>query len=395
MIIRVIFTFIILFAAIMLGLQLKSDPGYVLISYHHWTIESSLWVSLTALIIVFVLTYILLAICRCVIRIPVASRRWINKYRMHKAQAKTRQGLIEFSEGHWQKAKTHLIQALPAAETPLLNYLAAARAAQEMGDSQSRDNYLREAQQALPEAKMAVGLTQAELQIENQQWEQALATLQHLQQLTPQQPHVLKLLMQLYQKTGAWAALISLLPALKQQKIVSKSTFESVQHTIYLQRVLELIKQQASSELEILIRELPKPLVYDHKITYAYVKFLLEKNNFISAEKILRTFLKKQFDEQLVELYGQLPYNIMNQKFIETLLKSNPYSGALLLCLGRLCKAQNLWGKAKSYLESSIQYGASVNTFIELGQLLEQLNDQNGACSVYRQGLLHYVAHDK
>ncbi len=114
-----------------------------------------------------------------------AFKQW-NAHRLtQNAQAITRKGLIEYSEGYWQKAQNHLMQALPNADTPLLNYLTAARAAQKMGDSTLRDHYLREAQQSMPEAKIAVELTQAQLQLANNQWEQALATLRHLHDLAP------------------------------------------------------------------------------------------------------------------------------------------------------------------------------------------------------------------
>lgn len=116
------------------------------------------------------------------------------------------------------KSKNHLIQALPNSDTPLLNYLTAARAAQNMGDNQLRDNFLREAQQSMPEAKIAVELTQAELQLSNHQWEQALATLKHLHAIAPRHPYVLMLMMRLYQEVKDWPQLIALLPNLKSIK---------------------------------------------------------------------------------------------------------------------------------------------------------------------------------
>lgn len=147
---------------------------------------------------------------------PGMVNKWHSRRLAQKAQATTRKGLIEYSEGYWQKAKNHLIQALPNTDTPLLNYLTAARAAQKMGDSKLRDHYLREAQQSMPEAKIAVELTQAQLQLANHQWEQALATLKHLQDLAPRHPYVLKLLMNLYEEIKDWQQLIALLPDLKR-----------------------------------------------------------------------------------------------------------------------------------------------------------------------------------
>ena len=214
--IRVILLFLLLLTSVWVGVYLKHDPGYVLIAFHHWTIETTLCITLIGLILIFFILHTFLLLLHWTIHIPLGFHNWLTKRRIQKAQATTRRGLIEFSEGHWLEARKHLIKALPDTETPLLNYLTAARAAQETGDNKLRDDYLREAQQSMPEAKIAVELTQAQLQLANHQWEQALATLRHLQDLSPQHPYVLKLLMHLYEEVKDWPQLISLLPALKR-----------------------------------------------------------------------------------------------------------------------------------------------------------------------------------
>ena len=70
------------------------------------------------------------------------------------------------------------------------------------------------------------------------------------------------------------------------------------------------------------------------------------------------------------------------------MLKANPHSSPLFLCLGRLCKNQSLWGKANGYFEQSIEFGATPTAYMELGKLREQLSDQQGACAAFYQGLL-------
>ncbi|WBV63405.1 hypothetical protein PGH43_00370 [Legionella pneumophila 130b] len=131
--IRVLFAFIILLLSVFLGIQLNKDPGYVLIAINNWTIETTLWVSVFGLFFLFFLIYGLVQFCNKITRMPGMVNKWHSRRLAQKAQATTRKGLIEYSEGYWQKAKNHLIQALPNTDTPLLNYLTAARAAQKMG----------------------------------------------------------------------------------------------------------------------------------------------------------------------------------------------------------------------------------------------------------------------
>lgn len=385
--IRVLCIFLILLASVLLGVQLHKDPGYVLIGVNHWTIETTLWVALFALLLLFIVIHVAIQLVHQLARTPSTIHQWNARRLAQKAQAITRKGLIEYSEGYWDKAKNHLIQALPNTDTPLLNYLTAARAAQKMGDSQLRDHYLREAQQSMPEAKIAVELTQAQLQLANHQWEQALATLRHLQDLAPRHPYVLKLLMKLYEQVRDWPQLIALLPDLKKHHVVTPHEFQTLQLNTYLQAMIDLEKQNQHESVSALFLQLPKNISSNHEIIINYVSFLLNIPNYTVAEDLLRRALRKEFNPKLIELYSVLPGNEQQLAFTESLLKKNPHSASLFLCLGRQSAAQHLWGKAKEYLEQSIELNPTPNAYNELGKLHERLNDPIKACDNYKQGL--------
>jgi HemY protein len=47
-----------------------------------------------------------------------------------------------------------------------------------------------------------------------------------------------------------------------------------------------------------------------------------------------------------------------------------------------------LWGKAKSYLETSLKLTPFTETYAEYGKLMEQLGDQRAAMQSYREGIL-------
>lgn len=385
---KALIIFTVLIAAVGLGLEIRHDAGYLLITINHWTIEMTLWIALLVFILVFFLMHTGLLLLYKIKNIPSSVHHWQNKRRVQKAQSKTKQGLIEFSEGYWSLAKKHLINALPNADTPLLNYLTAARAAQEMGDSQLRDAYLREAQQSMPDAKIAVELTQAQLQLANQQWEQALATLRHLQDLAPKHPYVLKLLMQLYQEVKDWPALINLLPELKKFNVVSGPELKKLQQHSYRQAIFELAQSDQTQALTHRMAALPKELTNDPEIIAEYSRFLIKNKEETQAERILRRGLQKQYNPNLMTLYGQItPTDSKPLTFAESFIKKQPYSVELYLCLGRLSFATHLWGKAQKYLEKSLSIAKTPEAYAQLGYLLEQLNDHSGACLAYQQGL--------
>lgn len=321
---RLLFAFIILMGAVALGIQLNKDPGYVLIAINHWTVETTVWVAAFSLIILFIALYFILRLLQKISRTPRTLTQWHSKRLSQKAQAITRKGLIEYSEGYWLKAKNHLIQALPNTDTPLLNYLTAARAAQKMGDNQLRDDYLREAQQSMPEAKIAVELTQAELQLANHQWEQALATLKHLHDIAPRHPYVLKLIMQLYQEVKDWPQLISILPDLKKYQVVPPQEFELLQHNAYLQRFIDLIKQNQTKAITTFFQSLPKALADEPNIIAEYARFLIKNADYPVANDLLRRALRKNPNPQLIGLYSLLPADEKQLTFAEGLLKKIP-----------------------------------------------------------------------
>lgn len=385
--IRIFFVFALLLASVLLGIQLSKDPGYLLITMNGWSLETTVWVALGALLILFFFIHTLLIVVHRLSHLPQSFADWRAGKRAYKAQTTTNQGLIEFSEGYWSSAKKHLIQALPNTEMPLLNYLTAARAAQEMGDHKLRDDYLRQAQQSMPDAQIAVELTQAQLQLANQQWEQALATLRHLQILAPHHPYVLKLLSQLYQEVRDWPQLIALLPELKRKQILTGTAFELLRHKSYLQAMKDLVRLSQTEALTELFRKLPKKLKDDPRIIACYCEFLIRRKEYTEAESILRNALRQHLHENLGYLYGEFYLNDKQMAFAESLEKKYPSSSVLALTMGRLCLAAELWGKARMYFEKSIALKPSAIAYTEIGKLMEKMGDQEAACAAYRKGL--------
>lgn len=386
--VRLIFFLLIILAAAWMGITLQKDPGYLLITINKWTLETTLSVAIITLLIFTYLFHLLLIFLQKIFVMPQNIKNWKEKRKIQNAQAKTRQGLIEFSEGYWKDAKNHLIKALPNTDTPLLNYLTAARAAQELGDNKLRDDYLRQAQQSMPEAKIAVELTQAQLQIANKQWEQALATLKHLQDLNPKHPYVLKLLMNLYEEVRDWKTLLELLPELKRNNVITSEEYKKLEKRAYIHNLQELIKHKQNIAVQTLINKIPRELKHDHDLIVIYAKYLIEQQEYETAEQVLRKEIKHQFDEKLINLYGQIKDNKANLKFIENLSKTHAHSAYLYLTLACICKDASLWGKAKTYLEESIKVKPTKEAYRELGLLLEKLNDEAGAKQAFKDGLL-------
>jgi HemY protein len=376
-----------------------SDYGYVLITSGEWTLESSLSHATIVAVLLFTVLYFLVRGLRRIWRLPTLVRDFMQRRKHERARRNITRGLIELTEGHWHKAELVLTRDIANADTPLLNYLLAARAAQQQDADDRRDRYLRLAHETTPKADIAIGLTQAELQMAHAQTEQALATLTHLRQLAPKHPYLLKLLSMLYVQLNEWNKLAELLPEIRKRGVIQGRKLQELERTTYSQFLRFVSRSQSVYTLEEQWKNLPRQLRADVEIFRVYIDCLLQTKQSAAAERQLRGFLGKQWDENLVLMYSRIettqPKKLLDHA--ETWLKDHGRSPKLLLTLGRLCSRLQLWGKARVYFETSLAVQPTIEAYSELAELLESLGERDSAHECFRKGLALAISrsHDR
>ncbi|MCU7850592.1 MAG: heme biosynthesis protein HemY [Candidatus Thiodiazotropha sp. (ex Monitilora ramsayi)] len=379
--------FLALLAAVVVTLWVKQDNGYVLIGYGQWTIEGSLALFTLAVMALFLVLHVAIRMLSRLWRMPERVAEWRQKRRNQRARRSLTRGLVELAEGRWKVAERHLTRHAEQSETPLLNYLAAARAAQLQDEHGRRDDYLHLAHESMPSADVAVGLTQAELQLAHQQYEQALATLMHVRALSPKHSYVLKLLKKLYENLGEWQNLEEILPDLKRRHVIGDKEFQSLEHKVCQERL-----KQESGNVDTLVQywqTMPKVLRQADEMLIDYCRMLMKLNAGGRAEPLIAAALQKKWHTELVMLYGQIELNDPSRQLAvaEGWLKQNPEDPTLLFTLARLSLQNKLWGKARSYLEASISIEPTPESYQQLGLLLDRLGEQEEAMGCFRAGL--------
>ena len=201
---------------------LLADPGYVVINFRGWIVEMTVPVLAGLMATVFVLAWLILK----VLRAPRQLGQAAGRMRSGRAGQKLTLGMIEIAEGNLARGEKMLARAAGVSEAPLLNYLQAARAAHLMGQGDRRDNWLKQAYEKMPEAANAVLLTQAEFQLDQKQYESALATLRRIEQDSPNHSHALTLLARIYYQLEDWRHLSELLPRLRKVANLDNQTLE-------------------------------------------------------------------------------------------------------------------------------------------------------------------------
>jgi HemY protein len=384
---RLFIALVVLIAAIVVALVVMQDPGYLLLTYGQWTVETSLALAVLLLLLGFFALYYLIRFLTGMRNLPGRMRAWRAGRQALRARSAMTRGLIHLAEGHWEKAEKLLLKARHS-ETPLLNYLAAARAAQQLGAHERRDQYLKLAHQSMPDADVAVGLTQAELQIAHHQMEQALATLTHLRTLAPRHGYVLKLLMHLYRELRDWDRLHELLPELRKRGVAGNAELDELEVQVHAALLERQARERDLTALQLVWNRMPRRFRETPPLLREYAMHLMLLNANATVEPLLREAIRNGWQDDLVYLYGQLhgPDPDRQLAAAEAWLKSRPDDPVLLLSLGRLARRNHLWGKARSYLEASIGSAPAPETYHELGGLLEQMKDKDAALTCYRQG---------
>ncbi|MCV3284975.1 heme biosynthesis HemY N-terminal domain-containing protein [Aeromonas veronii] len=381
--IRIIILVAVMVAGLIFGPQASGNKGYVLIALGNYTIESSV----TSAVILAVLFYGALLIVEWLLGRVFGLRRktlgWYGSRRRRKANQQTVAATLAMAEGHYSQAEKLLIKGASNSDTPLLNYLSAAKAAQARGDDARRDQYLQKAQEENPKAELALTLTQTQLQIEQGQYDTALAMLESVYALNPRHPMVLDQLRQVHLARQDWSALCDLIPTLhKVGKLTPK------QEEDLLQQAWSGRLQQAAGSLETLKavwQDLPRKLRLEPELLACYGDLLRQLGADGEAATLWQEALRKQ---PMPQLLARLPkLKLDSYQPLLALLQKQQGQPEVDTALAQLYLLAGQLDDAQKLLEQEVERAPSAAAYHALGQLMDKRRLTNKANEYYRQAL--------
>jgi HemY protein len=361
---------------------LAGDAGYVIINFRGHIFEMSVPVLLGLVILLGCTVWL----AWLLITAPRKLGEAAGRMRAGRAGQKLTAGMIQIAEGNFARGEKLLARAASGSDAPLFNYLQAARAAHLQGQDERRDEWLKLAYEQTPEAANAVLLTQAELQLDREQYEQALATLRRLDDNSKDHSYAIALLGRLYYRLEDWANLAEILPRLKKHGRIDQETIDRWTVRVYVEKL------SSASDGEAVVAEwaaIAKKFKSDESLLTAYYSALIRTDMHQKAEKDLVSALKQEWRPNLVNLYGLVegPDASKQLKRAETWLSERPDDAELLLTTARLCLRNELWGKARSYLETVLAVRPTPDAYQVYGRLLNQLGEGDAAADAYKAGL--------
>ena len=381
--IRLIVLVAVMIAGLMFGPEASGNKGYVLIALGNYTVESSV----TSAVILAVLFYGALLVIEWLLGRVFGLRRktlgWYGSRRRRKANQQTVAATLAMAEGHYSQAEKLMLKGASNSDTPLLNYLSAAKAAQARGDDVRRDQYLQKAQEENPKAELALTLTQTQLQIEQGQYDTALTMLESVYALNPRHPMVLDQLRQVHLAREDWAALIDLIPALHKVGKLTPKQEEDLLHRAWTGRL-----KAASDALETLRpvwQDLPRKLRQDPDLLAAYGDRLRELGADSEAAELWLDALRKQVSPQLLARLPKL--KLESYQPVLTLLQKIQDQPGVEAALAQIYLLAGQLDQAQRLLEQEVAKTPSAAIYHALGQVMDKRRLTNKANEYYRQAL--------
>jgi len=355
------------------------DRGYVLVNFRGYVVE----MSVPGLVLMLVALYLAVRGIVALARLPRSLQTNVAQRRARRGGESVGRGLMHLIEGDFARAERLLTRS---SDAPSAGYLLAARAAQSQGATARRDEWLKLAYDASPESRPAVLLAQAELELDAGDPDAAQATLERLEELKPDHPGAVGLLARVYRARDDAPALAALLPRLGRAHMAASERDALAADALRMELASPDLRD---ARLDEIWRGLAKDLRASPALIALRARALDRLGRGNEAERELRAALKNDWHRDLVLAYGEVhgADGTKQLKQAEAWLKTYAEDPALLLTAARLCIQGELWGKARSYLESSIALAPAPEAYALYGQLLAKLGDGERAAVAFRSGL--------
>ena len=251
-----------------------------------------------------------------------------------------------------------------------------------MRELDRRDQWLARAESHDAETRQARLAVQASLLLDDRRYDEALDVLGELSRSGPKRIATQRMLMKAHQRLGHWDEVRRLATAMGKRGVLAEVAATQLRITAQI----EALRQQGRDAAALTECWQHTEDKLNARVARTAAQLFIALGDCRRAHEILEAALEAEWNEQLILVYDEcLGADVLAQiERAEKWLKSRPRDRALLLTLGRLCLAQELWGKAQSYLEASLSEEPSRSAHIALAQLFDHIGKSEDAGRHYR-----------
>ncbi len=366
-------------AAVAFAITGRVGEGYIVLVYPPWRVEISLLLSVLVLAAAFGVAYFAVRLTGHTLALPAQVRAFRERRKREQAQGALASALQCYFEGRFARAEKEAGLAWEAGSAPGIAALIAARAAHQMRELGRRDQWLERAERVGESLRAARLLTQAELALEERDFVGARDALRSMHGTGPR--HIATARMQLRAERGAqnWEEVLRLAALLAKRGALPPSIAD--EHRV--QAHIEMLARDSGDRgaLDARLRKIPSPDLVQPRVAAAAARRAAALGEAALARDLIERGLGAEWNVALVALYGEIEkLDALNRQTEararlergERWLRDHGEEPQLLVTLGRLCVAAELWGKAQSYFDASLTFGASRTAHLELARLAER-----------------------
>lgn len=381
--------------ALAVALLAPLNQSFAVLVWYPWELRLSGNALLLGFLLVSLLGYALARVLVGLFNLPDAARAWRAEKKLRAARNEMVTALTAMLEGRYQKAERAARAQLAVESQPsarLGAQLMAARAAHAMRDFEKRDHYLDAAREEHGPHTLALAMTEAELLSAQHRHQDALAALAIAREISPKLTQALRMELRLRQQLNQPEPSLKLVEELARSEAITPHQARQIR----ISALCSQLKQDFTEArpLRLWWNKLPMEDREQRRLAEHCAQRFAELGEGKQAAQVLLDALKAEWHPELVELFGRIrelggqDISAVDQlSQAESWLKQHPKTPELLLTLARLCRQQQLWGKARNYYEASLGLRAGIRSHAELADLLTELGDSAAASKHYQQSL--------
>lgn len=382
---RALLWLLALFAlAVGVSLAFGYNEGYVLVVVPPWRIELSLNFFIVLAVGGFLLLHLLLRLIAHTVRLPQVVRAFRERKRREKAVRALREAVQQLFEGRYGHALKNAAISHAAGEAPALSALVAARAAHFLRDAQREAEWLGRAAEHDAEAHAARLMTEAELHVDARRFDEALVALDALQEGGGRHIAALRLALRVHRGLGRWDDVLKVARQLEKHRALTHDAAAPLRQRAHLENLRS--REGDARALAAYWEAVPAGERRAPRLAAAAARALIAAGDGATAQRIIEQQIELEWDSELAGLYADCRGGDTLGRIAraEKWLEKHPQDARLLLALGRLCREQQLWGKAQSYFEASLAIQPSQDAHVELATLFAQLGRSEESNQAYR-----------
>ena len=385
---RFVFWIVGLFAlAVLIGLASTLNTGYAILFVPPYRMEVSFNLLIIAVVVLVLVAYAVLRLLGLAANLPQEVRAFQRQKKLRAARHALREASISLFEGRYQRAEREALKSIDdeyADENRALALMIAARSAASVGDNAKRDGYLSRLESMPERIQLARHMVEAQIRMDAKQPLEALAAIERARAISSNLTSALRLELKIRMLLKQPEQVLQITEKLLKADALEAEQARRYRLAAYRQQLVGLGSER---EVRDWLKRIPGVEKQNPDLVVDISRHLIALDTYPLAAELIATALsdEEQATPELARELGMLAEHIDSQRRLtlmrdaENWLKSRPRDHMLLLALGRLALAEQLWGKAQSYLEASVAMQPTLCAHAELSKLFATLGKDDKA----------------